>query len=66
MSENSNLQNFVLDEKDKDITYAILRQCLNEKQDEAVLCESLEAAVRDEYERSLSYRVGKALCLHFR
>lgn len=54
------------DECDKEATYAILAQCLEMKRAEAKVVERLSDEVREEYERSISYRIGKLLCRNSR
>lgn len=54
------------DECDKEATYTILAHCLEEKRAEAKAAECLSDEVREEYEGSISYRIGKLLCRNSR
>lgn len=54
------------DNSDREATYKILAACLEMKRAEAKAAECFIDEVRQEYEESVSYRIGKLLCRNSR
>lgn len=48
--------------EDERLTYEIVSSCLSAKEAELRRLEAQPAAIREEFEGSLSYRIGKLLC----
>ncbi len=51
---------------DWSVTYDVVKRCLAAKEAELVDLKNLPDAIREEFEGSLSYKIGKLLCLNFR
>lgn len=54
------------DARDEVLTYEVLASCIGEKREELESTASLNDAIREEYEQSLSFRIGRLLCRHSR
>lgn len=52
--------------EDERLTYEIISHCLSEAQAELNRLRAQPDAIREEFEGSLSYRIGKLLCLNSR